>query len=168
MIDPILTVSYVGGKIIVTDETIYGGANPEREDYLIEFTVIYKGASHTEKTVALNDYDPATVSEVFGTVGDGRYYITMEITGAEEITFTQDVLIYDNLAACVEDKKDAFINSTCCEGDPSGTYEEYSKVALMLELIQEIDDSGKGYNKAQCLLEYAFTFCKTSNCICGC
>jgi len=168
LITPSLTITYTDGKIVVTDTTVYGGANPTRENYNVNYTILYKGGGGTEKYVSLNDYDEVAVSEVFGTVGDGRYLVTMTVTGAEDHVLEVDELIYDNLTACLAIKKEDFINSTCCQEDTVETFEEYSKVKLMLELIQEIEASGKGYNKAQCILEYAFTFCRTEKCICGC
>lgn len=168
MITPTFTVDYIGSKIVVIDTTVYGGVNPARSAYNVAISIAYKPAHGADKLVSIAEYDPVSVTQVDARVGDGRYVVTVTHSGAEEVTTVIDSLIYDNLTACLEEKKNVFINSSCCQDGTSETFDEYQKVRLIHELIVEIETSGIGYNKAQCLLEYGFTFCRTANCLCGC
>jgi len=74
------TITGVGENIIVSDDTVYGSANPTREQCLVNFIVTDR---RTNEVIEVT-YDETDVDEIsIPVTHDGWYSILMTVTNAE-------------------------------------------------------------------------------------
>lgn len=146
-----MTAVVSNGDIIITDTTVYGGANPDRNQVTVDFVVNRVLSGNQNVGVSLPTYDPATVTNLTATdLKDGRHVVTMTITdpitpGTPSTTVT--VFRFDDLDA---ERIKALSDYQC---DCCGNGLDYALELKMFQdgIIEQI--ANNNFQDAQCLLE---------------
>jgi hypothetical protein len=94
-------------KVTITDTTVYGGAEPDRVDVKVNFTVTFHPSSGDVDLTPL--YDELTVTElILQKPNDGWYEVDMVITDAvtddELATLNKSYILLCNSNKCLMDK----------------------------------------------------------------
>ena len=170
MLSPIISIIEGNKTLVLTDETVYGGLNPTREEVTVEFKLVRK-LSNGNKEVMLPLYDSETVSSVEVSSVDGWYEGTIFITDINTGEVLSSIVNYfriTDLNTCRLKFRESYI-CACCEGNEDVCAQEnFMKIDVVIRIIIELV-SEDNYSEAQCLIEGIETLCnKSKKKNCGC
>lgn len=159
----ILTLSEAPGVIIMTDNTVYGGGNPERSAVTVEFVLTHH-LSSGDVDVPLS-YD-AAVDLVVQVAAQDSWY-TGQITikdggGATLSTITAEIVKTEALVVCKASKLTAYA-CDCCDN----LLQDYPKMGVGLYAINEAVGLND-YKSAQCIVENLQCICSPKDDCEGC
>jgi hypothetical protein len=157
-----------GDNIEITDTTVYGGANLDRNDVKVYFLV--ENMRNSPPANITPDYDPETVESILATIpNDGWYKITMTVianVGDYQDQLVKDYLVSERFCICkAHFAKKVFSKKCGCE-NPTQIQELYcleAQLAGVLDLVAEND-----MQSADQAIERMNLECALLNEDCGC
>lgn len=159
---PSLQISYLGGTIVLTDATVYGAPEYERNQVTVNFK-LEKVTSGSQTEISLPVYDEVTVVSVSQSVNDGFYIGTLTITPNDlsgDLTDSEPAFVTDALETCRDNARDD-MECTCCENSKV-RFEKFNKIRVAKLVIDELVSEGK-HSLAQCILEGVQSLCSTKS-----
>jgi len=177
---PLLSLAQSGdcSTLTITDDTVYGAGNPNRNEVLVNFTVTIKNADG-DTSVTLS-YNPATVtSVVFSSLKDAWYRIVMTITDNPATwnytlnplglnlseTFDRVTLCYSE--KCFADKNLKLIKSYECGCEGEDDEKNVQKIANLIDAVRYKAEITNDLSGAATDLEKIQELCGDSDCGCS-
>lgn len=155
-------VSADGTLTTWTDNTVYGGANPDRNAVAVYFTVYKVDEDLEETAVTVQSFDPETASTFVSTNGvDGRYkaYFIIVDYYAGGTTYERYDLAYDAAGNTFYE----YINSTPAAGIDVSNAAYWSAIADPTSVIQNVGTASESgnvvYQVVETILYYATSKC---------